>query len=354
MKIDHPPLDVGIIGGTGYAGMELLRLLAFHPRANVSTITSREEAGTHVTELFPSLRGGCDLVFTDPVEADLESCDLVFSATPGGVAMKHARSLMDRSVKLIDLSADFRIRDVAVWERWYGLRHACPDLVNEAVYGLPEVHRESIKTARLIANPGCYPTVIQLGFLPLIENRLVDVTTLIADAKSGVSGAGRGANRATAFCEVAESFKAYSASGHRHLPEIKQGLQEASAAPVELVFTPHLLPLIRGIHATLYARLSKKGAALDLDQIQQIFIERYSEEPFVDVLEPGLHPDTRSVRGSNHCRLSIHRPQDGDTIVVLAVEDNLVKGAAGQAIQNMNLMSGFEETTGLTDIALVP
>ncbi len=354
MKIDHPPLDVGIIGGTGYTGMELLRLLAFHPCANVLFITSREEAGTPVTEPFPFLRGNCDLVFTDPAEADLESCDLIFSATPGGVAMKHARLLMDRSVKLIDLSADFRIRDVAVWERWYGLRHACPELVNEAVYGLPEVHRESIKTARLIANPGCYPTVIQLGFLPLIENRLIDVTTLIADAKSGVSGAGRGLSRATAFSEVAESFKAYSASGHRHLPEIKQGLQEASADPVELVFTPHLLPLIRGIHATLYARLSRKGAALGLDQIQQIFIERYSEEPFVDVLEPGLHPDTRSVRGSNHCRLSIHRPQGGDTIVILAVEDNLVKGAAGQAIQNMNLMSGFEETTGLTDIALVP
>ena len=354
MKIDHQPLDVGIIGGTGYTGMELLRLLASHPRANVSTITSREEAGTHVTELFPSLRGSCDLVFTDPAEADLAARDLVFSATPGGVAMTHARSLMASNVKLIDLSADFRIRDVAVWERWYGLRHACPGLIDEAVYGLPEVHRKSIKTARLIANPGCYPTVIQLGFLPLIENRLIDATTLIADAKSGVSGAGRGENRVTSFCEVAESFKAYSASGHRHLPEIKQGLQQVSADPVELVFTPHLLPLIRGIHATLYARLSKKGAALGMDRIQQIFIERYQHEPFVDVLEPGLHPDTRSVRGSNHCRLSIHRPQDGDTIVVLAVGDNLVKGAAGQAIQNMNLMSGFEETTGLADIALVP
>ncbi len=363
MKIDgHPLLDVGIIGGTGYTGIELLRLLASHPRARVSVITSREEAGIPVAELFPSLRGVCAsrssreqaLIFTDPAAADVAACDLIFSATPGGVAMKHARSLMADNVKLIDLSADFRLRDVAVWERWYGLRHACPELVNEAVYGLPEVHRESIKTARLIANPGCYPTVIQLGFLPLIENRLIDVTTLIADAKSGISGAGRGANRVTAFCEVAESFKAYSASGHRHLPEIKQGLQEASADPVELVFTPHLLPLIRGIHATLYARLSKEGAALSLDQIQQIFVERYRAEPFVDVLELGLHPDTRSVRGTNHCRLSIHRPQGGDTIVILAVEDNLVKGAAGQAIQNMNLMSGFSETTGLTDIALVP
>jgi len=354
VKIDHPPLDVGIIGGTGYTGVELLRLLASHPLANVSVITSREEAGTPVTELFPSLRGSCDLVFTDPAEADLAACDLVFSATPGGVAMKHARSLMESNVKLIDLSADFRIRDVAVWERWYGLKHACPKLVNEAVYGLPEVHRELIKTARLIANPGCYPTAILLGFLPLIENRLIDVTTLIADAKSGVSGAGRGLSRATGFCEVSESFKAYSASGHRHLPEIKQGLQAASVDPVGLVFTPHLLPLIRGIHATLYARLSDKGVALDLDQIQRIFVERYRHEPFVDMLEPGSHPDTRSVRGSNHCRLSIHRPQDGDTIVVLAVEDNLVKGAAGQAIQNMNLMSGFEETTGLEGIALVP
>ena len=354
MKIDHQPVDVGIIGGTGYTGMELLRLLARHPVARVSVITSREEAGRRVAELFPSLRGDCDLVFTDPVEADLTDCDVVFSATPSGVAMTHARSLLDGNVKLIDLSADFRIRDVAVWERWYGLRHACPELLDEAVYGLPEVYRQSIESARLVANPGCYPTVIQLGFLPLIENRLVDVASLIADAKSGVSGAGRGASRATLFCEVAESFKAYSASGHRHLPEIKQGLQQASAEPVALVFTPHLLPLARGIHATLYARLSKKGAALDMERIQRIFVERYRHEPFVDMLEPGSHPDTRSVRGSNHCRLSIHRPQNGDTIVVLAVEDNLVKGAAGQAIQNMNLMSGFEETTGLGDIALVP
>ncbi len=354
MKTGSQSLDVGIIGGTGYTGMELLRLLASHPLANVSVITSREEAGARVTELFPSLRGNCDLVFTDPGEAELTACDLVFSAAPAGVAMTHARSLLESGVKLIDLSADFRIRDAAVWERWYGLEHVCPDLLDCAIYGLPEIHRESIESARLVANPGCYPTVIQLGFLPLIENRLVDVTTLIADAKSGVSGAGRGANRATSFCEVSESFRAYSASGHRHLPEIKQGLQQASADPVELVFTPHLLPLVRGIHATLYARLSEKGAALGMDRIQQIFVERYRYEPFVDMLEPGLHPDTRSVRGSNHCRLSIHRPCDGNTLVVLAVEDNLVKGAAGQAIQNMNLMSGFGETTGLEDIALSP
>ena len=362
MNIDPQPVNVGIIGGAGYTGMELLRLLASHPRANITTITSREEAGKNVTDLFPSLRGNCAprssrgqaLVFTDPAESDLATCDLVFSATPSGVAMTHARSLLESNVKLIDLSADFRLRDVAVWEQWYGRRHACPDLVDKAVYGLPEVHRESIKTARLVANPGCYPTAIQLGFLPLIENRLIDVTTLIADAKSGVSGAGRGADRKISFCEVADSFKAYCASGHRHLPEIKQGLQQVSDDPVELVFIPHLLPMIRGIHGTLYARLSKQGAALGIDRIHQIFIERYQHEPFVDVLEPGSHPDTRSVRGSNHCRLSIHRPQDGDTIVVLAVEDNLVKGAAGQAIQNMNLMSEFEETTGLSSIALVP
>lgn len=354
MTTDRQMLDVGIIGGTGYTGMELLRLLTGHPCVNVSIITSRGEAGKHVSELFPSLRGDCDLVYTDPVESGLADCDLVFSAAPNGVAMTHAESLLENNVKLIDMSADFRIRDLAVWEQWYGIRHHCPGLVDQAVYGLPEVHRESIKTARLVANPGCYPTVVQLGFLPLIENQLIDVTTMVADAKSGVSGAGRGADQKTSFCEVADSFKAYCASGHRHLPEIKQGLQQVSSDPVELVFTPHLLPMIRGIHGTLYARLSEKGAASGVDHIQQSFIERYQHEPFVDVMEPGSHPDTRSVRGSNHCRLSIHRPQNGNTIIVLAIEDNLVKGAAGQAVQNMNLMSGFEETTGLTNIALVP
>ena len=348
------PVKVGIIGGTGYTGMELLRILALHPLADAKVITSRGEAGKPVTDLFPSLKGHCDLSFTDPGNADLESCHIVFSAAPNGVAMMHARNLLDAGVKFIDLSADFRIKDVGVWSEWYGLTHACPELLEQAVYGLPELNRQKISDASLVANPGCYPTAVQLGYLPLVENGLVELDSLIADAKSGISGAGRNANLGTIFSETADSFKAYGASGHRHLPEIVQGLQEITGEAVELVFTPHLLPLIRGIHATLYARLNQKGLNLSVDEIQDIFVSRYSNEPFVHVLPHGEHPDTRSVRGSNNCRMSIHRPQGGKTISVLSVEDNLVKGAAGQAIQNMNLMSGFPEESGLESIALVP
>ncbi len=342
-------VNVGIIGGTGYTGVELLRLLAQHPIAKIQCITSRGAANQPVCEMFPSLRGYLDLKFTDPEESALSQCDVVFSATPNGVAMGHARGLLDAGVKLIDLSADFRLKDVTTWEKWYGLNHSCPDLVEQAVYGLPEMHREAIRTARLVANPGCYPTSVQLGFLPLLEAGIVVTDSLIADAKSGVSGAGRSATLGTIYSEMGDSFMAYSASGHRHLPEIKQGLQALTRDPVELVFTPHLLPIIRGIHATLYARL--KDVEIDL---QNLFERRFATEPFIDVMPPGSHPDTRSVRGSNSCRIAVHRPQDGDTVVILVVEDNLVKGAAGQAVQNMNLMCGIEETSGLGQIALVP
>ena len=348
------PVKVGIIGGTGYTGMELLRILARHPLADARIITSRSEAGKPVTDLFPSLVGHCDLLFSDPQSADLKSCDVVFSAAPNGVAMTHARSLLDAGVKIIDLSADFRINDVAVWQKWYGMTHACPDLLEQAVYGLPEVNRQSIVDARLIANPGCYPTAVQLGYIPLVENGLIELDSLIADAKSGVSGSGRNANIGSAFSEVSDSFKAYAASGHRHLPEIIQELRKISGETVELVFTPHLLPLIRGIHATLYARLNEKGQSLSIEEMQQLFVDRYEDAPFVHVLPSGEHPDTRSVRGSNNCRMSIHRPQGGRTVTVLSVEDNLVKGAAGQAVQNMNLMTGFPEESGLESIALVP
>ncbi len=348
------PVKVGIIGGTGYTGMELLRILSGHPMAEAVVITSRGEAGKAVVDLFPSLSGRCDLSFSDPQESNLKSCDVVFSAAPNGVAMTHAEELLEAGVRVIDLSADFRLKDVKQWEHWYGMAHKCPDLISEAVYGLPEVNRSEICCARLVANPGCYPTAIQLGFLPLLENNLVEPDTLIADAKSGVSGAGRKADLGTAFCEVADSFKAYSASGHRHLPEIEQGLGAVCGKPVGLTFTPHLLPLIRGIHGTLYGRLNKQGLDRSVEQLQLMFENRYADEPFVDVLPAGSHPDTRSVRGSNSCRLSVHRPQNGPTVVVLVVEDNLVKGAAGQAIQNMNLMLGFDESCGLEHIALVP
>jgi len=342
-------IKVGIIGGTGYTGVELLRLLAQHPEVTLLAITSRAEAGRKVSDLFPSLRGHVDLVFTSPDDGLLSQCDVVFSATPNGVAMQHAPALLNAGARFIDLAADFRIKDVALWEQWYGMTHACPELVAQAVYGLPEVNRDIIKKAQLIANPGCYPTATQLGLIPLLQAGLVDSQTLIADAKSGVSGAGRGANVAGLYSEVADSFKAYGVAGHRHLPEIEQGLAMATGSEVKLTFVPHLAPMIRGIHATLYARLQQQGVDL-----QALYETHYQDEPFVDVLPAGSHPETRSVRGHNCCRIALHQPQRRDVVVVLAVIDNLVKGAAGQAVQNMNLMCGFAETAGLHTPALLP
>ena len=342
-------IRVGLVGATGYTGIELLRLLARHPKVRIVTVTSRAEVGMPVAQLFPSLRGVVDLAFTEPGLAALQQCELVFFATPNGTAMQSVPALLDAGVKVVDLSADFRLKDPAIWERWYKLPHACPHLLEQAVYGLPELNRKDIRDARLVANPGCYPTSVQLGFLPLLENGVVDSGNLIADAKSGVSGAGRKAEISSLYSEASENFKAYGVPGHRHLPEIRQGLEAVCGHEVGLTFVPHLTPMVRGIHATLYATLTKQ--AIDL---QDIFERRYAAEPFVDVLPPGSHPDTRSVRGVNTCRIAVHRPQDGDTVVVLSVIDNLVKGAAGQAVQNMNLMCGFAETLGLESIALVP
>jgi N-acetyl-gamma-glutamyl-phosphate reductase len=341
-------IKVGIVGGTGYTGVELLRLLAVHPHVELTCITSRGEAGLKVSEMFPSLRGYVDLAFTDPAQANLKGCDVVFFATPNGIAMQQARELVDAGVRVVDLAADFRIKDVRVWEKWYGMTHACPELVAQAVYGLPELNRAEIAQARLIANPGCYPTAVQLGFLPLLKAGVVETSSLIADAKSGVSGAGRKAEIHTLFSEAGDNFKAYGVGGHRHLPEISQGLGQMSGAPVGLTFVPHLTPLIRGIHATLYARLNEE---VDL---QTLFEQCYTQERFVDVLPAGAHPETRSVRGSNQCRIAVHRPQGGNTVVVLSVIDNLVKGAAGQAVQNMNIMFGVAENTGLEVVPLLP
>jgi N-acetyl-gamma-glutamyl-phosphate reductase len=341
-------IKIGIVGGTGYTGVELLRLLVTHPHAEITCITSRGEAGQPVCDMFPSLRGRVDLTFIDPAQADLTVCDLVFFATPNGIAMQQARALLEAHVRVIDLAADFRIKDVAVWEKWYSMIHPCPDLVAEAVYGLPEANRAQIREARLVANPGCYPTAVQLGFLPLLKAGLVDSSTLIADAKSGVSGAGRKAEVHSLFAEAGDNFKAYGVSGHRHLPEISQGLAGMHGKPVGLTFVPHLTPLIRGIHATLYARLTKEA------DLQQVYEVHYAAEPFVDVLPAGAHPETRSVRGSNQCRIAVHRPQGGNIVVVLSVIDNLVKGAAGQAVQNMNIMFGLAESTGLEHMPLLP
>jgi N-acetyl-gamma-glutamyl-phosphate reductase len=341
-------IKVGIVGGTGYTGVELLRLLAQHPHVELSAITSRSEAGAPVATMFPSLRGRVGLKFDDPREVELRTCDIVFFATPNGIAMEQAGTLLDAGVRVIDLAADFRIKDPSEWEHWYGMRHASPELIEGAVYGLPEVNREQIKSAQLVANPGCYPTAVQLGFLPLVESGLVDTSNLIADAKSGVSGAGRKAEVHTLFAEASDNFKAYGVPGHRHLPEIRQGLSIAAGKSVCLTFVPHLTPMVRGIHATLYARVSRET------DFQALYEERYSREPFVDVLPFASHPDTRSVRAGNMCRIALHRPQAGDTLVILSVIDNLVKGAAGQAVQNMNIMFGLDECAGLTQIPVLP
>jgi N-acetyl-gamma-glutamyl-phosphate reductase len=353
-------IRAGIVGGTGYTGVELLRLLSQHPQVELKAITSRKEAGTPVSAMFPSLRRRVELAFSEPTPQALRGCDVVYFATPSGVAMSEARGLLDAGARVIDLSADFRIRDVGEWERWYKLKHAAPELVAQAVYGLPELNRERLRGARLVANPGCYPTATQLALLPLVEAGVVDSEHLIADAKSGVSGAGRKAELNVTFSEASDNFAAYSVPGHRHWPEIRQGLAQAARREVGLVFTAHLLPLIRGIEVTAYARITREV------DFQALFESRYAREPFVDVMPPGTHPDTRSVRASNVCRIAVHRPPERaggsdagagagrDTLVVLSVIDNLVKGASGQAVQNMNLMFGLPEASGLAHVPVVP
>jgi N-acetyl-gamma-glutamyl-phosphate reductase len=345
-------IKAGIVGGTGYTGVELLRLLAQHPDVELRAITSRKEAGTPVAAMFPSLRKRVELAFTEPGPAALRGCDVVFFATPHGVCMQDARAVLDAGAKVVDLSADFRLQDLAEWERWYKMKHTAPELVREAVYGLCELNRERIRKARLVANPGCYPTAIQLGFLPLLEAGLVDPGHLIADAKSGVSGAGRKGEVNLLFSEASDNFAAYNVGGHRHRPETRESLAQVAKREIGLVFNAHLTPAIRGIFATLYGRITKEA------DFQGLFEKRYAAEPFVDVMPAGSHPDTRSVRAANVCRIAVHRPPEGagkgDTVVVLSVIDNLVKGASGQAVQNMNLMFGLPESAGLSQVAVVP
>ncbi|WP_086930964.1 N-acetyl-gamma-glutamyl-phosphate reductase [Agarilytica rhodophyticola] len=346
-------IKVGIVGGTGYTGVELLRLLATHPEASVEVITSRAEAGKPVAELFPSLRGHYELCFSQIDEHALLNCDVVFFATPHGVAQSMMNPLISSGARVIDLSADFRLRDIAVWEKWYGQQHACPELVAKAVYGLPEVNRERIRRAQLVACPGCYPTSVQLGFLPLLENDLIDPSSLIANSSSGISGAGRQGKIDLLLAEAGESYKAYGVAGHRHLPEIEQGLRSMQPDDVQaaqLTFVPHLLPTIRGIHSTLYATL-KGGSSEDL---QALYEERYANEAFVDVLPSGVFPQTKTVKTTNMCRISVLEPQGRGTVVIMSVIDNLTKGASGQGIQNMNIMFGLDETTGLVSPAILP
>lgn len=341
-------VNVGIIGGTGYTGVELMRLLANHPQVELKVITSRSNAGLKVAEMFPNLRGKVNLEFTEPSIQSYKKCDLVFFATPNAIAMHQVEELLSAGIKVIDLAADFRLKDLDVWSQWYGAEHVSPASVEKAVYGLPEMNREHIKGAQLVANPGCYVTSVTLGLLPLLQHKLIKPDSIIADCKSAVSGAGRNASIATAMCEVSESVKAYAVAGHRHYPEIKQNLRQIEPES-DLVFIPHLMPMIRGIHSTIYADVKA-----DVTDVQSLFENYYADEPFVDVMQPGSHPETRSVKGANDCRIAVHYLPDSNKLVVLSVIDNLVKGAAGQAVQNMNLMMSLDEASGLQGIGFMP
>ena len=346
-------IKIGIVGGTGYTGVELLRILAAHPHAELTAITSRKEDGMPVAEMFPSLRGFVSLAFSAPEKTPLQECDVVFFATPHGVAMAQARELLAAGVKVIDLAADFRLKDTAEFEQWYGMPHSCPDLLAEAVYGLPEINREAIKSARIIGLPGCYPTSMQLGYAPVLAQKksLVNEAALIADCKSGVSGAGRKAEVHALLAEASDNFKAYGVKGHRHLPETVQGLQAIAGRKIGLTFVPHLVPMIRGIHSTLYATVLPEARDTDF---QSLYENYYRDSVFVDVLPAGSHPETRSVRGSNMLRIALHRPAGSDQLVILVVEDNLVKGAAGQGVQCMNIMFNLDESTGLKQVPVMP
>ena len=342
-------IKAGIIGGTGYTGVELLRLLHNHDGVEVVAISSRSLDGKRVDSIFPSLVGHSNLVFSLPSDNILNTCDVIFFATPHGVAMEGAGAFIDKGIKVIDLGADFRITDQTEWSKWYGMEHTQAELLDSAVYGLPETNRVQVKDAMLLANPGCYPTAVQLALKPLITNKLISLSGIVADCKSGVSGAGRAANQAMLLCETSESLKSYGVSGHRHYPEIKQALEILAGEPVNFTFVPHLVPMIRGMQATIYVDLLDESI-----DIRPYFVDTYSNEPFVTILGDGVYPETRSVKSSNFCQISVQKIPNSNKLVIMSVIDNLVKGASGQAIQNMNIMFGLDETSGLTSIGLLP
>ena len=350
--MENKIIKVGIVGGTGYTGVELLRLLALHPQVELTAITSRGDAGLAVADMFPSLRGYVDLKFSDPATANLIACDVVFFATPHGVAMAQTPALLAAGVKVIDLAADFRLQNVSTFEKWYKMPHSCADILKDAIYGIPELYRDAIKKAKVIGNPGCYPTTVLLGLAPLLENGFIDFSApIIADSKSGVSGAGRKAEVATLFAEASDNMKAYGVAGHRHHPEIHAQLTQLAKTDCQFIFTPHLVPMIRGMLSTIYVKLSAKATGQDL---QALYEKRYANEQFVDVVAAGNMPETRSVRGSNQLRIALHKQNDSDYLTIVVVQDNLVKGAAGQAVQNMNIMFNFAENAGLQVVPLLP
>lgn len=343
-------VKVAVVGASGYTGVELIRLLAAHPAVEISCLTSRQNVGEDISSLFPSLIDRIHHV-CDPVDIDvvLDKADFIFTALPHQTAMEVVPDFVRAGKKVVDLSADFRLHDVTTYEAWYQ-KHSCPELLAEAVYGLPELFRERVKSATLVANPGCYPTSVALALAPLLKEELIDVSTLVVDSKSGASGAGRGAKVGSLFCEVNEGFKAYGVGNHRHTPEIEQTLSELAGRPVVLNFTPHLLPVNRGILSTCYASCAVEQTS----RLVEMFQDFYRNEPFVRIHPQGHFPDVSYVRGSNFCNIGLHADPRTGRVIVVSVIDNLVKGAAGQAVQNMNLMIGEKETVGLEALPIFP
>ncbi len=345
-------LRVGIIGASGYTGVELARILSTHPDCELTVATSRQYAGKPLASVFPSLRKRVSLICENPdLDVLCDKADCFFTAVPHKTAMEIVPFLLEAGKKVVDLSADFRIHDAAVYEQWYQ-PHTCPQLLADAVYGLPELYRKQITGTALTANPGCYPTSVILGLAPLLQEGFIDPETIIIDSKSGTSGAGRSASVATLFCEVTDGFRAYKVGGsHRHIPEMEQELSLLAGRDVTISFTPHLLPISRGILSTMYASL---GGDVDLDTIQELYEKKYEDEPFVRVCAPGDLPATQHVRGSNCCDIGLQADQRTGRIIVISAIDNIAKGAAGQAVQNMNLMHGFPEATGLMGAPFFP
>lgn len=343
--------NVGIIGATGYTGMELLRLLLHHPRVRVSVLTSRKYEGLTIDKVFPALRGHIDLV-CEPLDFDriAERSDFVFTAVPHKTAMQVVPHFHSRGKRVVDLSADFRFTDPRIYEKWYQ-RHESEALLQEAVYGLPELYREAIQKARIVGNPGCYPTGAILALAPLVKEKLVDLSQIVIDAKSGASGAGRDPALANLYCEVNEGLKAYKVLEHRHHPEIEQELSRLAQEPVQAIFVPHLVPMDRGILSTIYVKLTRK---LDTGYLLDLYEEFYRGEYFIRLCPEGEYPNVSDVRGANFCDIGLKVTGQGEKAVILCAIDNLVKGASGQAVQNMNIMCGFPEEAGLGAIALFP
>ncbi len=342
---------VGIAGASGYTGFELVRILTAHPSVSLTTITSRQQKGNRLDDIYPSLKRHCDLVFEDTVPEKLaEGADLVFTALPHEAAMDLIPGLLEMGVKVVDLSADYRLRDPEVYGKWYST-HKTPGLLKEAVYGLPELYREQIRGARLVANPGCYPTSVILAAAPLLANKLAAPESIIADSKSGVSGAGRGASLGVHFCEVNEGFKAYKVAEHRHTPEIEQELSVLAGKPVIINFTPHLVPMTRGILSTVYADLK---AGVSAEAVEKAFRDYYADALFVRLCRKGELPVSLQVRGSNYCDLGWRVDERTNRVIVISVIDNLTRGASGQAVCNMNIMCGFPEDAGLNSAPWQP